>query len=117
MRPQRVALSTEEHVAEMLSAAEVGAQDFATLSSLPLEELMPYASWENTKLATNTPTLDVSGHAAAHSAMAKSMLKRMKTMSSSTSRMNCRPPSCNACRLKCCSECFLSQMIPMRAAG
>ena len=101
----------------MLSAAEVGAQDFATLSSLPLEELISYVSWKTTKLPTNTLTLDVSGHAAAHSAVAKNMLKRKKTMSSSTSRMNCRPASCNACRLKCCSECFLSQMIPMRAAA
>ena len=69
---------SEEHVAEMLSAAEVGAQDLATLSSLPLEELMPYVLWETTKLPTNAPTLDVSGHAAAQSAVAKSMLKRMK---------------------------------------
>jgi thiol-disulfide isomerase/thioredoxin len=69
---------SEEHVAEMLSAAEVGAQDLATLSSLPLEELMPYVSWETTNLPTKAPTLDVSGHAAAQSAVAKSMLKRMK---------------------------------------
>lgn len=70
--------ATEEQMAELSRCVGVEAEELAILSSRPLEKLMPYVTYENNAMPAKTPTLDVSRHAAAQSAVAQSMLKRMK---------------------------------------
>jgi thioredoxin-like negative regulator of GroEL len=73
--------NTEEQMETLTALSRtvaVGAEDLTILSSRPLESLTSYICYQTAKAPTKTPTLDVSRHAAAQSAVAQSMLKRMK---------------------------------------
>ena len=86
--------STPEEIARMNETSETGIEDqlsglcrslavkssdLLTLSSRPLVSLMSYIEDRSLKTETRIPTLDVSRHASAQSAVAQSMLQRMKS--------------------------------------
>lgn len=71
-------VATEEQMAELSRCVAVEAEELAILSSRPLEQIMPFVTYEMKATLAKCPTLDVSRHAAAQSAVAQSMLKRMK---------------------------------------
>ena len=69
---------TEEQLTALCKALAVTSEDLTNLSSFPLKELSSYIEYQTVTINAKTPTLDVGRHAAAQSAVAQSMLKRMK---------------------------------------
>ena len=73
-----VGVATEEQIADLCSVVAANANDLASLSSNPLEQLRSHIVLDDPRTASDPPILEVSCHPAAQSAVAKSMLKRMK---------------------------------------